>query len=235
MQSLDSSTVGARDNVWIVVAAYNEARRVHTTLKGLCTHYANIVVVDDGSSDGTFEACTELPVWRLRHLFNCGQGAALQTGISFALQRGATSIVTFDADGQHRPADIERLLQPIRSGTADIVIGSRFLGTVENLPWTRRLVLKLGVVFTRWVSRVQVTDTHNGLRALSRKCAAELRILENRMAHASEIIDQVRRRNWRLTEVPVTIHYSAETLAKGQSSLAAAGIVGSFLLGRWIR
>ncbi|MFO0903148.1 MAG: glycosyltransferase family 2 protein [Pirellulales bacterium] len=223
------------DSVWIVIPAFNEARRILNVIDGVLPLYKNIVVVDDGSRDDTYEVLRQRPVARLRHLFNCGQGAALQTGIQYALSRGAQAIVTFDADGQHQARDIAELLAPLREGAADVVLGSRFLGQAENIPWTRRLVLKLGVLFTRVVSRVPVTDTHNGIRAFTRRAAAALRIHENRMAHASEIIDQIRIHGWRLIEAPVTIRYTDDSLAKGQTSLAAVKITFSFLMGRMIR
>jgi glycosyltransferase involved in cell wall biosynthesis len=192
------------------------------------------VVVDDGSRDDTADVALRHPVWVLRHRLNCGQGAALQTGIDFALAKGADVLVTFDADGQHAAADVERLLEPVRSGRVDVALGSRFLGRAVGLRPTRRLVLKLGVLFTRVVSGLRVTDTHNGLRAFSRRAAQRIRITQDRMAHASEILDRIRHEGLRYAEVPVTIRYSDETRAKGQSSWNALKIAGEFLLGRMI-
>ncbi len=231
---MTSSPTNHRD-VWIVMAAYNEATRLSHTLEALSERYANIVVVDDGSSDDTSRVAADHPVWRLRHTVNCGQGAALQTGIDFALSRGAEILVTFDADGQHSPADVERLCEPLRSGQYDVVLGSRFLGEAVGLPWSRWLILKLGVVFTRVVSRVHVTDTHNGLRALSRHAASQIRLTQNRMAHASEMLDELRRQGLRYREVPVTIRYSTGTLAKGQNTWNGLRIVGQFIAGKFIR
>lgn len=226
---------GKCNDVWVIVPAYNEGARLARTLQPLCGRYANVVVVDDGSSDDTHAVALRSPVWVLRHIVNSGQGAALQTGLSFALARGATYLVTFDADGQHSPEEIERLVQPVRNGTVDVALGSRFLGTTVGMPRARWLVLKMGVLFTRVFSRVRVTDAHNGLRAFSRQAAQQLRITLNRMAHASEILDQIRARRLRYGEVPVTIHYSGDTMAKGQSSWNALGIVAQLFLGRMVR
>ncbi len=220
---------------WIVVAAYNEAQRLGTTLKALAASYRHIVVVDDGSQDETAAVARGHGVAVLRHLVNRGQGAALQTGILFALRQGAGAVVTFDADGQHSPADIARLLQPVLANEADVALGSRFLGETHGLPHSRWLTLKLGVLFTRLTSQLPVTDTHNGLRALSRHAAQRIRITQDRMAHASEILDEVRRHGLRYREVPVTIHYTAGTLAKGQSSWAAFRILGQILISRVLR
>jgi len=222
--------------VWIVVPAYNEGPRITATLSELtAAHMGSVVVVDDGSTDDTWSLATEQPVWVLRHLFNCGQGAALQTGIDFAVRQGAAIIVTFDADGQHRIENIQTLIEPIQQGAADVVLGSRFLGHADGMPAARRIVLKLGVLFTRFVSRVKVTDTHNGLRAFSRMAATRMRISQNRMAHASEILDQLRILGLRYVEVPVGIRYTAQSLAKGQSSWNALKIVGQFMLGRMLK
>jgi glycosyltransferase involved in cell wall biosynthesis len=224
-----------RGRVWLVIAAYNEGERLDATLRSVCRLGFRVVVVDDGSRDDTADVALRHPVWVLRHRVNCGQGAALQTGIDFALAQGADLLVTFDADGQHAADDLERLLEPVRSGEADVALGSRFLGRqAVGLRPSRWLVLKLGVLFTRIVSGVRVTDTHNGLRAFSRRAAQRMRITQDRMAHASEILDRIRQEDLRYREVPVTIRYTEESRAKGQSSWNALKIVGQFLLGRMI-
>ncbi len=221
--------------VWVVIAAYNEGPSLSETLRGMVGFVPNIVVVDDGSEDDTATHAAAFPVWLLQHLVNRGQDAALQTGIDFALRNGATAIVTFDADNQHDRADIPAMLAPVLSGEVDVALGSRFLGRTVGIPLTRLVVLKLGIVFTRLVSRIAVTDTHNGFRCLSREAAKTIRITQDRMAHASEILDEICQHKLRYVEVPVTIRYTATSIAKGQSSWAAARIVWQFLLGRSIR
>lgn len=223
-------------DLWIVVPAYNEGNRIANTLRPLLDHgYRNVVVVDDGSRDNTREAALGTGAWVARHVINCGQGAALQTGIDFALQRGAKFIVTFDADGQHNFEEIPSVVAPVVNGEADITLGSRFLGKTIDMPKMRKWVLKAGIVFTRVVSRIRVTDVHNGFRAFSRSAAERIRITQNRMAHASEILDQIRMAGLRFKEVPVTVRYSAETMAKGQSSWNAVRIAVQLLLGRFVR
>jgi hypothetical protein len=97
------------------------------------------------------------------------------------------------------------------------------------------VLLKCGVLFTRVFSRIRVTDTHNGLRAFTREAARRIRISHDRMAHASEILEQIRRHRLRYAEVPVTVRYSRETLAKGQRTWQAVGIVSELILGRLVR
>jgi len=220
------------DPVFVVIAAYNEASCIAEVAREVRATGATVVVVDDGSTDGTYAAARRTATWVLRHVVNRGQGAALQTGIEFALSRGAACVVTFDADGQHDPADIDAMLAPIRSGEVDITLGSRFLGSAEDLPRGRRLVLKGAVLFTRIFNRVRLTDAHNGLRAFSRRAAERVHIRADRMAHASEIIDIVRRSRLPFREVPVRIRYTEYSKAKGQSHFAALRIVFHYLIGR---
>jgi glycosyltransferase involved in cell wall biosynthesis len=222
--------VPSREAVFIVVAAFNEASMIEHVIRRLHRLYPNIVVVDDGSSDGTADRLHGLDVYVLRHFINRGQGAALQTGIRFALLQGAEVVVTFDADGQHSEHDIQSLVAPIRSGECDVTLGSRFLGRTEGMPLTRRMLLKAGVLFTRLVSRIRVSDVHNGLRAFSRAAASSLNITMERMAHASEILDQVKIKGWRYKEIPVDIHYSSYSLAKGQTSWNAISIGAQLLI-----
>ena len=222
-------------DVWIVIAAYNEGGRLAKTLADVMRHFENVVVVDDGSSDETGGVALRHRVWLLRHIFNCGQGAALQTGIDFAVARGADIVVTFDADGQHDAREVQKLLTPIREGRVDVALGSRFLGQAVDMPLGRWALLKAAVVFTRIFSRLEVTDTHNGLRALSRRAAQSIRIYQDRMAHASEILDQIRQHRLRFEEIPTTVRYTQETLAKGQSSWNAIRIMSKLLLDRFVK
>jgi glycosyltransferase involved in cell wall biosynthesis len=216
--------------------AYNEGRRIGETLRHLHEHgYQNIAVVDDGSRDDTGEKALAAGAWVLRHIVNCGAGAATQTGIEFALGRGAAVIVTFDADGQHCAEDVAAMAAPIQGEEADFTIGSRFLGKTIDMPFARKLVLKAGALFTRIVSGISVSDGHNGFRAFSRAAAQRIHLTQNRFAHASELLDQVRAADLRLREVPVTVRYTADTLAKGQSSWNALKIAVQLLLGRFVR
>jgi glycosyltransferase involved in cell wall biosynthesis len=137
-----------RSLVWVVVPAYNEAPRIGRNLDALCSGWPNVVVVDDGSTDGTSDVARDRRVWLVRHPVNLGQGAALLTGIRFALLRGAEFIITFDADGQHDIGDFEKLLAPLASGEAEIAFGSRFLGETRGIPAGRRLMLGAAV----WVT-----------------------------------------------------------------------------------
>lgn len=224
-----------RERVFIVIPAYNEGSRLEEVVREIRSIYPNVVVIDDGSTDDTYEAARRCATFVLRHMINRGQGAAIQTGIDFALLKGADYVVTFDADGQHCVENIATAIEPIQRGECDITLGSRFLGEAVNLPVSRRITLRLAIWFTRLVNRVRVTDAHNGLRAFSRRAAERMHITLDRMAHASEIIDLVKRSGLPFREVPVKIRYTEYSLSKGQSSRGAIRIVFHYLVGRLVR
>jgi glycosyltransferase involved in cell wall biosynthesis len=206
----------ALSGAWVVIAAYNEARAIGGVLAALASLPYRIVVVDDGSADATAEVAARAGAEVVRHPINLGQGAALQTGIDYALLRGASHVVTFDADGQHRADDIAALLAALSAHNADFALGSRFRGAAVDLPPLRRVMLRAATLFTRATTGLDVTDAHNGLRAMTRRGAARIRLRQNRMAHASEILHQIAASDLRYVEVPVTIQYSRYSLAKGQ-------------------
>lgn len=222
-----------RKETYVVIPAYNEARCIAQVAREVRAEFPNVVVVDDGSGDETYNEAKRAATFALRHVVNRGQGAALQTGISFALRHGARYVVTFDADGQHDPHDIAALLAPITAGECDVTLGSRFMGQHRHtMPFTRQLLLRLAVVFTRVVSGMRLTDTHNGLRAFSRRAAGAMDITLDGMAHASELLDQIKRAGLAYREVPVRIRYSDYSLAKGQTTGGAFRILVHYLFGR---
>ena len=182
--------------------------------------------------DQTSELARRSGCFVLRHSFNRGQGAALQTGVSFALREGADIVVTFDADGQHQTSDLPALLEPILAGRCDVTLGNRFLSRRSNVPAMRKVILHLGRLFTLMTAGLRVGDCHNGYRAFSRKSATAIGLKQDRMAHASEIYDQIRQAQLHFEEVPVTIRYSQETLAKGQKLSNSLSVLFHYLYGK---
>jgi glycosyltransferase involved in cell wall biosynthesis len=160
-----------------------------------------------------------------------GQGASLQTGLTFALQQGADYIVTFDADLQHRPEDVQALLSGLMRSKADFALGSRFLGEAINISLSRKLLLKLAAFFTRLTTGLKLTDAQNGLRAMTRRGAATLCIRQNGMAHASEILQQIANSGLPYIEVPVTVKYTSYSVTKGQRLSNSVNIVLELLSG----
>lgn len=222
----------ASNALWVVIPAFNEATVIAEVVRGVRGCWPHVVVVDDCSRDETAAAALRAGAVVLRHAVNLGQGAAIQTGLDYALSRGARYIVTFDADGQHQSADIGLLLDTQRRQRADVVVGSRFLGRADNMPPLRRLVLKLAVRCSRNGRRLGLTDAHNGLRLFTRAAARRIRIGQNRMAHASEIVAQLAALGLRVAEAPVTIVYTAYSLSKGQKLSNAANILAELMVSR---
>ncbi|MBI4599515.1 glycosyltransferase family 2 protein [Candidatus Uhrbacteria bacterium] len=211
--------------VWIFIAAYNEEATIGAVIDDCLGVTSAIVVVDDCSTDTTVDIAHRKGVVVLCHCINRGKGAAIRTGTAYALSQGADIIVHFDADGQHHAFDIPRLIQPILGGRVDVVLGSRFLnGASTNISPARRAVLRLGSYFTWFFSGIRLSDAHNGLIAFSRTAARTIVFTEDRMAYASELIDEIRRLKIRYCEEPVTITYTDYSRGKGQRSSNALAI-----------
>ncbi len=222
--------------VSVVIAAWNEEKAIGKVLRELKkAGYKDIIVVDDGSSDTTLEAAEKEGATVLRHLINRGQGAALKTGIDHAVSEGADIIVTYDADGQFVASEIKDLIRPIKEGKADIVLGSRFLGSTKNMPLSKRLILKLGVIFVWMLYRINVTDSQNGLRAMTREAAKKILITSDRMEHAGEILHEIKRTKLKYMEIPVTVIYTDYAIAKGQSWSRSISLGLRMLLRKMIR
>lgn len=210
---------------WVIIPAYNESQVIASVLRDVKKVFANVVVVDDHSHDSTSDVARNAGAHVCRHPVNLGQGAALQTGIAYALAQGAQVLVTFDADGQHRPEDAARMVDTLIAGDYEVVLSSRFKGGAVGMPAVKRKVLQLATWFTRVTSGLAVTDTHNGLRVMSRAAAERIHIHHNRMAHASEILEEIGRLKLRWTEVPGTVRYTAYSIAKGQRVSGALEIL----------
>ena len=222
----------------ILMPAYNEPGRLAETLRGVRARAGalggvSVFLVDDGSEPAIDPGDLPEPIegFRLmlaRHAVNLGQGAALETARQLALREGSfAAYVTMDSDGQHRVEDVAALVSAIDDG-ADVALGDRFGGD-SNVPPLRRALLHAARIFERAVTGLALSDAHNGLRAFSRRALERVQIRENRMAHATEITRQVARARrgdrMRVVEVPVSVRYTRETLAKGQASLGAFAIL----------
>lgn len=218
-------------DTWLVVPLYNEATVVRDVIRAARVTFPNIVCVDDGSSDESVAEALAGGAVVLLHPINLGQGAALQTGIEFALaQPGAKYFVTFDSDGQHRTEDAERMVKRLRREPLDIVIGSRFLDGQTKPGALKKAVLRMAVLFERVTTGVKLTDAHNGLRALNRKAAKAMRIRQNRMAHASEIVARIGEKRLRYAEEPVLIVYTDYSRSKGQSLWNSVNILSELFI-----
>jgi glycosyltransferase involved in cell wall biosynthesis len=205
--------------IFIVIPAYNERVEVLSgVVRSLLAFPYKIIVVDDGSANSLADVFSDGRIIVLTHGVNLGQGAALQTGIEYAKKNGADVVVTFDADGQHDATDLDTLLNPVVNEKADIALGSRFLRKDQFIPFRKKIVL--GVA--RWIhflfTGILLTDAHNGLRAFGAAALEKISITENRMAHASEILFEIKKHKLKYVEVPVQIHYTDYSNKKGQSA-----------------
>jgi glycosyltransferase involved in cell wall biosynthesis len=173
----------------------------------------------------------DLPVVLLEHKVNLGQGAALQTGLTYARKLNTDIVITFDADGQHNEEDIKSLIAPIITNVADVVLGSRFLpDNVSRVPLTKRFILQFARIINFLFSGVLLTDAHNGLRALNRTALAKINLTENRMAHASEFLFEIKKHKLRWKEIPVHIRYTEYSIQKGQKTWDSIKVLFDLLL-----
>lgn len=220
------------DDVAIIMPVYNEGQVVEQTIATLQQHFPFIVCVDDGSNDNSREQIAKTKAHLVKHPINLGAGAATQTGIEYALgNENVQYFVTFDADGQHAVDDVVTMLDHIKKTRLDIVMGSRFMGKAAiDMPPAKRLILKGGVWFSNLTSGVKLTDTHIGLRVFNRHVAANLNLTLPDFSHASEILERIAEKKFSYGEVPVTVHYSDYSKAKGQSMFNAINIAFDTLM-----
>lgn len=213
-------------HTWVVVPLYNEASVIGGVIEGLLPSFSHIVCVDDGSTDGSPAVARAAGAHVVEHPINLGQGAALQTGIEYALSHPECQyLVTFDADGQHRVEDALGMVADARAKGAAIVFGSRFLDDRTNPGVLKRVILKTAVWVTNLTTSVKLTDAHNGLRVIRRDAAAQVQLKQDRMAHATEIVLQLGDTGLPWVEHPVELLYTDYSKAKGQSVLNSVNIL----------
>ncbi|WP_418606709.1 glycosyltransferase family 2 protein [Georgenia sp. SUBG003] len=220
------STESPVTDAWLVIPLYNEAAVIGDVVTGARKRFPNVVCVDDGSADASAAVAERAGAMVVRHPFNLGQGAALQTGMRYVLeQTDANFIVTFDADGQHQVDDAEAMVSLARRDDLAIVFGSRFLDERTRPGWAKRLVLRTAVWVTNQSTGLRLTDAHNGLRVIRRDAASSLDLRQNRMAHATEIVLNLGRTRLPWAEYPVHVLYTDYSRGKGQSLLNSVNIL----------
>lgn len=202
-------------NISIIIPAYNEEKTIAEVIRRAKKHSAKVIVIDDASSDNTPKIATKEGAKVYRHAVNRGLGGALGTGFKAALIENTEIMITLDADCQHDPEDIPKLIKPITDGQADVVIGSRFL-TRQDIPTLRRLYNGIGNIITFALFGVKTTDSQSGFRAFNKKAIGLIDIKTNRMEVSSEIIKEIGLRKLRMKEVPITAIYTKYSLSKGQ-------------------
>lgn len=213
-------------DVAVVIPVFNEQTVLASVLTEIMEFFPRVVCVDDGSSDRSANTAEALGAQVLRHSVNLGQGASLLTGMTWALKDPRVQIiVTMDGDGQHDPCDAAAAVQRLREEALDIVLGSRFLVNGSSVPRLRRTLLRGGALYTRLTTRQPFTDTHNGLRAMTRDAALRLELIHQGMAHASEIQRSIAKHGLKWAEAPTEIRYTPYSMAKGQTMWNSINIV----------
>lgn len=219
--------------MWLaIVPALNEAERIADVVASLRGVVDEVVVIDDGSHDQTRARAKSAGATVLTHTINRGQGAALETGHAYARQRGAEYVIHFDGDGQLEVTDIVPAVQFLQEHNVDIVLGSRFLQSTVHIPWFKRHIL---LPAARWFHRIffglKLSDAHNGFRVLGPRALQAITLQQDRMAHATEILGQIKQHNLTWREFPVTVRYHEY----GQGSRGAITIVRDLVLGSFIK
>jgi len=217
--------------VCIIVPFYNEEELIEKVLAELIASDYKVIAIDDGSTDKSNEIARKMNCVLLKHPSNFGQGAALQTGISFArLNPKIEYFVTFDSDGQHQVSNIKYVLQPLLNDETDFVFGTRFQDDKTKFPFLKRIVLKAAIKYTQLSTGVTITDTHNGFRAFNKIAASKINLNFSGMTHASELVEKAGQSGLRIKEVPVHILYTKYTKRKGQSLWNSINILTDLFL-----
>jgi len=196
--------------VCCVIPAYQESRAIAQVVAAAKRYCSHVIVVDDGSTDGTGAIAASHGALVVRHPRNLGKGAALRTGFREALNLGCDIIITLDGDGQHDPRSIPRFLRKITESDADVVVGSRHATLAGTMPLFRRLSNLLTTKALRLLYGVPVTDSQSGYRAFKRKVIATIRVRDNGFAAETEILIDAKRAGFVIDEVPIATNYGSE-------------------------
>ena len=205
------------DNVYILIPVFNEERKIKSVISELLPSFKNIVAVNDGSTDSTQEILESLDVVILRHSINLGAGAAISTGFRFIQnQKNAQAVVTFDADGQHSVEDAKAFAREILLCEEEVIFGSRFIKSKSNIPTIKRIVLSVVVFFTNLLSKVNLSDAHNGLKAIKKSALKQIDINIDQYGYESQIINEVSKKGITYKEMPTNTIYTEYSKNKGQ-------------------
>lgn len=198
---------GSHPRIVGIVPAYNEERFIASVVITALQYVERVIVVDDGSSDRTALVARIAGADVVQLPGNCGKGSALNAGCERARQFDPDVIVMLDADSQHDPAEIPRIAQPILDGDADVVVGSRFLGTRSAIPPWRRVGQRALTLLTNSASGVSITDSQSGFRAFTLDALEAMRFRTGGLAMESEMQFLLERSALRVREVPISVQY----------------------------
>lgn len=221
---------------FVIIPAYNETEIIAGIVQPLLALGYEVVVVNDGSQTDIEGFLQHLPVHYLRHEINLGQGAALQTGMTYTKRFRPDYVAHYDADGQHNAADIASFIRVLETQNVDMVLGSRFLqaDTQEMVPFKRRLLLKTARLVNWFFTGLLLTDAHNGFRVMRGSVLNKIELTENRMAHATEMLRLIKEKGLSYTEAPTHIQYTDYSQQKGQKALNSINILIDLVLHRFV-
>lgn len=215
-----------------IVPAYNESLMIGSVVRNLLQHVDEVVVVDDGSHDGTGDVAREAGATVLSHKLNRGQGAALETGHAYARARGVSLVLHFDGDGQFDASDIPHARLALEKAQADILFGSRFIDTRSNVPFVKKyLLFPAGKLFHRITVGVTLTDLNNGFRLLTAHALNAIFLTQDGMAHATEILSLTKDQHLRYIEYPVKVEYREY----GQGAMSAVNIIKDLMMAKFLQ
>ncbi len=216
------------DKTLIVIPAYNEAASIESLLKKIRKYgFNHILIVDDASEDKTAAIARSNGARVIRHIINRGPGAATQSGIEYARMHGYQRMVTIDADNQHDPEDIQKLLDRLDKGDVDLVIGNRFMRGDNFIPRSRVIYNGIANLITFLFSRHWVSDTQSGMKALNRKAIENTQLSTDGFEFCSEWVIKAGLMHLRIAEVPIKVYYTEESRKKGQGFLTGIRTLSS--------
>ncbi|MFA5872133.1 MAG: glycosyltransferase family 2 protein [Parcubacteria group bacterium] len=196
-----------KSGAYIILPVYNEARIINRVIEEITqAGYHRIIAVNDGSSDDTFSLLNQHELIVLRHLINRGKGAAIKTGVEAAKTFGAKVVVTMDADGQHNPQDIEKMLQAVQNGY-DVALGSR-PKSPKTMPLTKIVANCVGNIVTWLIFGLWVSDSQSGFRVYSQKAINLIDTASDRYEYESEVIKEIKRHKLKFIEIPIEERYT---------------------------
>lgn len=201
-----------------VVPAYNEGKTIKKVIEETMANVDELIVIDDGSADDTYDKAVENATYVIRFRSNRGLGIALKKGIEKALQIGADWIVVLDADGEHNPQEIPQLLNVAKQKNVDVLLGSRFVknGRAVKMPFLKRVSNGVGTLLFNFLFRVSLTDSQSGFRVYKRRVFELINFVQNDMLVNTEILIAAVNRGLTLTEAPIISISSGRKLGNHQ-------------------
>ena len=213
--------------ITIGIPAYNEEKNIASIITGLKKITDSIIVCDDGSSDMTSEISKNLGVVVISHKKNMGYGAAINSIFQKSKEMNVDLLVTFDADGQHRVEDVEKVVEPIKNNVADLVIGSRFLDKKSDIPNYRKIGIKVITQITNASIKKKLTDSQSGFRAYNQQVLSQISPSELGMGISTEILIKASSKGLRISEVPIKIIYSGDTSTQNPVSHGTSVLIST--------